>query len=304
MGGLEFRHIEAFRAVILHGGASSAARSLGLSQPAVSKTIAQAEHLIGFSLFDRRNGRLIPTMQAQLLYEQTESLFSTLERVNDIVARMAKGAMTPISIGVVPLLSMTLLPAVVRSGLVEHGHTVAINATDSVTLTRQVAAGQLEFALVSAMHDLDGVESAVLSLSPVFCAVPVDHPLAAKSRIRLEDLDGEPYIGLSTSEEIQTGFDQLFQKHGVKPREVIRCPLMAAAVAIAEEGVGLTFVDAFGMRLAQRGTLRFIALEPACHIEYRAIWPQGMPPNFTRREFLTRCRQQAKSIVMAAAAQD
>lgn len=297
---LDFRHIEVFQAVVMRGSASSAARALGISQPAVSKTIAQTEHLIGFSLFDRRQGKLVPTARALQLYEQTAQLFTTLDRVNAIVAKMAAGALAPVSLGAVPLLAMTLVPAVIPSTLIEHGFMVELVTNDSVTLTNRVAAGQLEFALISAAHDVEGVESVKLVESPTYCAVPLDHPLAGRDVIRIEDLHGQPFIGLSTSEELQTRLDMLFRTHAVRPSEVIRCPLMAAALIMAESGIGLTIVDSFAIRLASRQSLRFVPFLPQFTIEYRAIWPKGIVSKFGRRPLLGKCQQRATEMIEEA----
>lgn len=297
---LEFRHIEVFQAVILRGSASSAARALGVSQPAVSKTIAQMEHLIGFSLFDRRQGKLIPTASAMQLFEQTAQLFTTLDRVNVIVGKMAAGSLAPVSFGVVPLLAMTLVPAVVPSTLIAQGHTVEVISGDSVMLTNRVAAGQMEFALVSALPEVEGVESVRVAVSPTYCAVPVGHHLETREVIQIEDLHDEAFIGLSTSEELQTRLDVMFQSHGVQPREVIRCSLMAGAVAMAESGIGVTIVDSFATQVARPDRLRFIPFRPEFLIEYRAIWPKGLVSKFGRKVLLGKCQRHAAEVIERA----
>lgn len=296
---LRFKHFEAFQAVIATGSASAAARQMMLSQPAVSKIIRQAEHLLGFTLFDRRHGRLVPTERALVLYEQIVPLFTTLERMNDICDRMAQGRLAPIAIGVVPLLAATLLPSVIRRTL-EQDYSVAVHTQDSVVLTNRVAAGQVEFALVSAMHSFDGVESAPLARSPTFIAVPADHRLAGAKTVHVSDLAEEPYISLSTTEAIQTRLDQLFQAHEVRPREVVRSPFMAGAIAMAEQGIGLTLADAFAMQLARLDKLRFIPFQPEFWIDYRAIWPRGRVSTFNRKLLLSNCQRRAAEIVAAA----
>ena len=69
---LEYRHLEAFRAIMRAGTATGAGLMLGMSQPAVSRLLAQTEALAGFPLFERVRGRLVPTQLAHALHEEAE----------------------------------------------------------------------------------------------------------------------------------------------------------------------------------------------------------------------------------------
>jgi DNA-binding transcriptional LysR family regulator len=53
---MNFRQIEAFRHVMLHGSVTRAADAMSLSQPAVSHLVSDLEDWLGFTLFVRRNG--------------------------------------------------------------------------------------------------------------------------------------------------------------------------------------------------------------------------------------------------------
>lgn len=64
---MRLRHIEVFNAVMLTGSVSAAARLMNVTQPAVSRILAHAELQLGFALFHRLKGRLVPTTEAQTL---------------------------------------------------------------------------------------------------------------------------------------------------------------------------------------------------------------------------------------------
>ena len=57
---MRLRHIEVFNAVMLTGSVSAAARLINVTQPAVSRILAHAELQLGFALFHRLKGRLVP----------------------------------------------------------------------------------------------------------------------------------------------------------------------------------------------------------------------------------------------------
>ena len=72
------REYEVLRAMITSGTVTSAAHTLGISQPAVSRLLTQLETKMGVTLFERRSGRLRPTAEAIRLNGQLDRLFDAL----------------------------------------------------------------------------------------------------------------------------------------------------------------------------------------------------------------------------------
>ena len=70
---INLRQLEAFRAVIITGSITGAASYLHVSQPAVSRLIADLEHSIGFALFERRNRRLHVKPEGEIFYRDRKS---------------------------------------------------------------------------------------------------------------------------------------------------------------------------------------------------------------------------------------
>ena len=78
---MKIRQLEAFRALILRQTVTRAADMLHISQPAVTRLINDLETDVGFSLFDRINGRLNPTPEAMVLFEEVERSFAGIDRI-------------------------------------------------------------------------------------------------------------------------------------------------------------------------------------------------------------------------------
>ena len=84
---MELDHVktlEAFREIIRSGSATAAARNLGLSQPAISRLLARFEGRLHFRLFNRSKGRLLPTTQALMLFEEVDLALQGIERVRSL----------------------------------------------------------------------------------------------------------------------------------------------------------------------------------------------------------------------------
>lgn len=76
---LSIRQLQTFREIMRSGSVSAASRVLGRSQPSVSAMLANLEAELGFDLFERRKGRLIPKPEAHFFFEETQEI---LDRIN------------------------------------------------------------------------------------------------------------------------------------------------------------------------------------------------------------------------------
>ena len=112
------RQLEVFCAIMREGSLTSASKTLNTSQPALSQLLRHAEQQLGFALFKRVRGRLVPTPEALEIYPEADRLFQDLEalrrRTNDLktgrrgLVRMAASA--PPAMSVVPT-ALTLFRA-------------------------------------------------------------------------------------------------------------------------------------------------------------------------------------------------
>lgn len=295
---LQHRHLDVFRAVIRSGSVTGASRILGVSQPGVSKILSQTEELCGFSLFERLHGRLIPTQRALSLFDETERLFVGMEEIAHLLDRLRAEEPRRAVIASVPVLAQEVMPLVAKDWL-DKGRAgrIAVTTRDAGGVMAMAAARRAELGLTAMAPRVPGLRSFLIARTRVLCALPPGHPLSLRATIRPADLHDQPYIGLSRHEGQQTLIDRLLEEEGVRPREVVECPLIVGAAAMAHVGVGITFTDAFASRaFASRGlTLR--DFEPAVTFEYRAIWSEGISGPFDRTAFLRALSEAAERIL-------
>ena len=80
---LSLRLLEVLQAVLAEGSVSAAARQLNVSQPTVSQMLGTIEQELGFSVFNRIKGRLVPTVQAIALAPQLSQLLESVSRFEE-----------------------------------------------------------------------------------------------------------------------------------------------------------------------------------------------------------------------------
>src|SRR5258708_17439621 len=80
MARINSRQVEAFRAMMLTGSVTEAAKLMAVTQPAVSRLLRDFQSLLKMELFERRGTGLVPTAAASALYTEVARSFVGLER--------------------------------------------------------------------------------------------------------------------------------------------------------------------------------------------------------------------------------
>ena len=110
---MNIRQLEAFRATMESGSITGAAELLHVSQPSVSRLIADLERSVGFPLFLRVGRGLSATVEARRFYNAVDSMFVGVNRLEELAQTIRNTADGVVSVGVIPSLSQTVLPEAV-----------------------------------------------------------------------------------------------------------------------------------------------------------------------------------------------
>src|SRR4051812_44091161 len=117
---MNFKQLDAFRSVMTSGSASQAADLLQVSQPAISRSIQDLETDLGFALFDRVRGRLVPTAEAKLFFRDVDASFIGRGRLRASAARIRDFGSGEIRIACLSALGLSLVPHALKLFLDSH----------------------------------------------------------------------------------------------------------------------------------------------------------------------------------------
>lgn len=109
---MRLRHLEIFYAVMTCGSLTRAAETLHISQPAASKALKHAEQRLGFALFQRIRGKLLPTEEAYVLFDKAKHIYEGLDDLKDLAENLSSNPHGKIAIGCLPSLGLSLVPEV------------------------------------------------------------------------------------------------------------------------------------------------------------------------------------------------
>lgn len=238
--------LEAFREIIQLGSVTAAARSLGMSQPAVSRLLAQFEAELGFKLFHRSKGRLLPTSQALLLFEEVDLALQGIERISVLAGDIRQTNVGQLRVVAPPSFAEGPLVQVVATFLAKHPKVhVNIDSRTRPTVMNLVATRTADCGFGKLPMDHPGIRLRPLITSPTVCVLPPLHRLSGGRRsIGAKDLIDEPLIMVGhRSGDTRVRIGRAFQEAGVHPIVRVETRNVGAACALAAEGVGIAIVN-------------------------------------------------------------
>ncbi|WP_434568818.1 LysR substrate-binding domain-containing protein [Pseudomonas sp. Z3-8] len=242
---MNFKQVEAFRAVMLSGSMTAAAESLHTSQPNISRLIAQLERNAGFKLFERVAGRLLPTDEGAALFADVERAFiglHSLEKAAQNISRVGTGRLR---IAAVPSLSLTVLPRVIQRFRQENPDVaISLHTNDSPMVAHWTASQFCDLGLASYVgEDMPGVTTRLICDVPGVCIFPKGHRLSALACVGPEDLKGEEFISLSQNDGSRARVDRAFPEDRGHRKLSLETPYAATVCSLVGLGLGVSIVS-------------------------------------------------------------
>ena len=143
-----FRQFQAFHAIIERGTVTAAAEHLGISQPAISNLLAQLERSTKLKLFERTRGRLVPTPEAQVLFDEIDTVVRGLDHVNQAVVDLQNQTAGQLQIATSHALAFGFMPAeIARFSAGRPNLTIAFQSQYSSKIQEWVTAGLFEIGI-------------------------------------------------------------------------------------------------------------------------------------------------------------
>jgi LysR family transcriptional regulator, pca operon transcriptional activator len=213
---LRMRHLRCFQAVARHGSVSVAAERMNSSQPALSRSLAELETLVGQPLFLRTGRGLSLTEAGEALRRQVDAALAQLEA----------GMQSAAGLSQVPVVSMGMLPNVTRTLAVAAAGRFKAAAPHAdlrlywagvPELIARLHRSEIDFLLGRLVsHDyMPGIRFEHLYFEPLVFTVHHDHPFAARpDAVTLEDIRAELVVVPTPGTIIRRELDRFTSARG------------------------------------------------------------------------------------------
>ena len=296
---MELRHLRYFVAVAEELNFTRAAGKLRLAQPSLTRQIRNLEEELGVRLLDRTRNQVSLTEEGRrFLIDARRLVALSLESVKS-VQQFSRGESGQLNLGYLFKFNFDLLPATLAT-FYQTCPEIAVNLFDMspAEQLRALEARKIDLGFVglrppAASKNMAALAWECVARHKVVVVLPVRHPLAKKSRIKMADL--KPLFFVAMSEETHPGsrdwLTSLCLGSGFTPRILQDVNLESGLMTFVAEGLGVTLAREQIKNLPHPG-VAFRPLATAEKADYWIAWNRENRSN-ALRQYIEVVKKQA-----------
>jgi LysR family hydrogen peroxide-inducible transcriptional activator len=219
-----------------------AAERCHVSQPTLSAQLRKLEEFLGVALFERRPGPLALTAAGDSIVERARRILRDAEDIRSLARASQDPLSGPLKVGLIPTLGPYLLPRVApriakalpKLSLLLHEHQTA-------ALVERTLAGDLDLAILALPAETKGLVTRSLFAEPFLLAMPEQHRLASRKRVKASDLKDEKLLLLEEGHCLR---DQALEvcAHAGTEEQAFRATSLETLRQMVAAGLGLTLL--------------------------------------------------------------
>jgi DNA-binding transcriptional LysR family regulator len=252
---LKLRHMEILLAVVEAGSMAKAGTRLSISQPAISRAIAEMEHTLGVPIFDRGPKGVEPTQYGRALLKRGVAAFDEIAQAVKDIDFLADPSAGELWIGTTPGLAEGVVLAVIDR-LSRQYPRIVVHIVQGGLLTQHEALRQrrIEFGFGGTTEPVseDDIDAETLYEEPLIVVAALENPWARRRKIKLAELVNEPWTWPAAGTVIDLLVIEAFRANGLDPPRAT------------------IYADAYSLRIRLAATGRFLAIVPASIMRFRS----------------------------------
>jgi DNA-binding transcriptional LysR family regulator len=274
---LNLERLRALHAVADRGSVNAAAQALHVTTSAISQQLAKLETEIGQPLLERNGRGVRLTDAATLLVAHTSEVLARLERAEaELDARrdVVSGRLT---VAAFATAVRGLAPQALRHLLTAHAQLeVVLREQEPQESVPQLVRGDLDLLIAQDWDNAplalpDGLERAPIVDDVADVALPVDHRLAGREALALDELAGERWIAWQAGTICHDWLMHTLRSRGHEPRLTHTAGEHASQLALVGAGLGCCVVPRLGRGAVPPG-VRIVPVKPALRRHVYALW--------------------------------
>jgi LysR family transcriptional activator of glutamate synthase operon len=252
---MDFLSLRCFQIVARLENMTKAAEMLQVSQPAISKLIGNLEKELKIRLFDRTGKYIRLNEYGKRFLAKVDLALQTLEdgktELLDMAERPTGTVVIFIQVGSYLLPEMI---ALFRQKYPEAEFKLLQHESQPIN---QV----FDLCISSSPFRIPGTESIPVLTEEIMLAVPSDHRLANRKRIRLSELSEDSFISLKPGKQLRETTDSLCRAAGFTPRIIYECDEPSMVRSLVRSGLGVSFIPAVTWGGSQGPSVVLISIE-------------------------------------------
>lgn len=295
---MRLRQIEVFHAIYTSGSMTSAAAILSVSQPSVSKVLAHAEQQLGYRLFDRVKGKLVPTPEAHQLFVHVKAVYKGVDRLRHVATNLKEAGAGRIRIAGTPAFGLEVLPRAVASFQRQNPGTVfeieTLHVDQMIDALRE---SRIDVGIAFNPPGCPGIVQQQLASGQFVVLAPESETFSGKTTLSVADLIDFPFISLNGQGPLGQALSDYLARHAAVLNVVAWSETYHVARELVAHGAGVTIADDVTARSGTSANVRRIRLRPALKFTVKALHPDNMPLSIGASHFTKHVGQVLKQFL-------
>jgi DNA-binding transcriptional LysR family regulator len=255
---MELRQLRTFIAVAELRHFARAANLCNLSQPAVSHQIARLEEELGAKLLNRASRQVSLTVAGEVFLEEARRILGAVDRANERMAEVARGAVGRIRLGATATPGLYLLPPLLARFRAEHeSYDLRFEIGPVHVIAERVARNDLDMAIVAGTLPSAELKARTLLGDDMVIVAPVGSKLAGAKPFRPEHLAAETWLIREEGSDTRRQLAAWWHRHRLAPARTMTFDGPDAVKRAVMAGLGIAMAsrltveeDLAGRRLA------------------------------------------------------
>ncbi|MBR0646350.1 LysR family transcriptional regulator [Plastoroseomonas hellenica] len=285
---MKLQNLRALRALMRTGSVTKAAGAIGLTQPAVSRLISTLEEEVGFSLFAREQGRLLPTRQAELFYRRVERVLDGVDDLSRVAREIASHREGSLVLLCTPQAGYTVFPEAIAAFTRQYPNIrISLEIVERRDVARSAQSLHYDMGFTAVPFDAPGPSVRQLFTLPARLLLPPAHRLARRRKVEIRDLQGENIIMLTKENSIRPKMELELAKAGISYRSGLETSSPFVASRFVALGLGIAVADPFSPLMIGPKQLANRPMSGDITLTYGFFFPESRPVPQLCEEFVT-----------------
>ena len=216
---MDIHHLKVFTSVFKNRSFSKASEQLSLTQPTISSHIKAVEEELGCKLFDRIGRTIIPTKEAEVLYNHAMEIIEKANNIKDVIGQFKKEITGELIIGASTIPGTYLMPAIISSFKKKYPSVFfRIAIADSEEIIKKVLKHELLIGIVGSklgneqINYIPFMEDELIAVSAPF--------LLKKNHITLKELIKFPMVLREEGSGTRSETEKILESKGISLEDV------------------------------------------------------------------------------------
>lgn len=275
---MRLRHIEVFHAIYTTGSITSAAKLLYVSQPSVSKVLAHAEMQLGFTLFERTKGKLIPTAEANTLFSEVDKIYKQIRSIRKMSENIQRSEDGVVNLAISPALGFELIPNAIKAFRKIHPKVkFNIQTLHNEGALQALIEHRCDLALLYSSPSMPGVKAMTIGESEMVVLYPKAQFPNTPKAFALAELPDLEWIDIWGSGPLGELVWNRLTTHDVSVKSSLQVDTYFIAARLVGQGLGICTIDRLTAEGNQNQAIGVASCDPPIPITLKGLYLDNHP---------------------------